>query len=98
MATSRLSRSRHHYHTHPRSQETYRLLQIAISMVIDLGFDQTPADVLDQRAYLHLKDPSLMCYESQGQLHSLEAHRALLGCYYLSARYAPPQVILYDFE
>ncbi|KAL4919265.1 hypothetical protein BDW62DRAFT_209964 [Aspergillus aurantiobrunneus] len=61
-----------HFQMDPRSPQTYQYLQMAISMVIDLGLDQQAADVLDQQPRL-------------GQLHSREARRAYLGCFYLSS-------------
>ncbi|KAL4867741.1 hypothetical protein BDV12DRAFT_186432 [Aspergillus spectabilis] len=61
-----------HFHFIPGSQQTYQYLQIAISMVIDLGLDQEAADLLEQRTEL-------------GDTSIGEACRAYLGCYYMSS-------------
>ncbi|KAL4783306.1 hypothetical protein BJX76DRAFT_368549 [Aspergillus varians] len=58
-----------HFYLDPRSPQTYQYLQMAISMVVDLGLDQSTAD---QRTEL-------------GGPDSREACRADLGCFYLSS-------------
>lgn len=69
----------------PRSQQIYRYLQIAISLLIDLGLDQELDNVVKQRSDLLLCDPSLRSRNgSSVDLLGIEGRRATLGCYYLS--------------
>jgi hypothetical protein len=64
----------------------YSLLQIAVSIVVDLGLDRLPEDVLEERPDLLLQDPSLRSNRSSlDQYFSTEARRAALGCLHLSA-------------
>jgi hypothetical protein len=67
----------------PRSQQVYRLLQIAISMVVDSGMDGNDNSFPQHRTgtripLLHSK------VESVAQL-SHEEKRASLGCFYFSS-------------
>jgi hypothetical protein len=56
-----------------------------LGMVVDLGLDQRPLDILGNRPgfdlthYLEVKDG-----ERNEDFYSLDARRAYLGCYYLS--------------
>ncbi|KAJ6000316.1 hypothetical protein N7481_000725 [Penicillium waksmanii] len=61
-----------HFDFVPGSQQTYKYLQIAISLVIDLRLDQETADLLGQQIEL-------------GDTYIREACRAYLGCYYMSS-------------
>ncbi|CEL00477.1 hypothetical protein ASPCAL00077 [Aspergillus calidoustus] len=61
-----------HFHFNPWSPQTYRYLQIAISMVVDLGLDKMVSDMMDG---------STEC----GDAYSRDASRAYLGCYYISS-------------
>jgi hypothetical protein len=81
-----LTEIRFHFHLIPRAQQTYTYLQLAISMVIDLGLHHSNADADAQRNEQYSKDPA-PCSDSS-ELCTAEAHRAYLGCYYLSARYS----------
>ncbi|KAE8415271.1 hypothetical protein BDV36DRAFT_285507 [Aspergillus pseudocaelatus] len=58
-------------HLRPRSFQSYQYLQIAISMIVDLGFD----DETFGKTELDCSSPSI----------SSEALDACLGCYYLSS-------------
>ena len=83
--TTELIEVRFHFHCTPRSQQTNRYLQIAVSMVIDLGLDQKMADRFEQRTSLPVLDPVLDSAQGrQIDCGTLEAIRAYLGCYYLS--------------
>ncbi|KAH8803339.1 hypothetical protein F5884DRAFT_847183 [Xylogone sp. PMI_703] len=73
------------FHLIPRSQQIYRYLQIAISVLIDLGLDQNLDNVLEERTDLLLCDPSLRSKNAGSiDLFGNEGRRATLGCYYLS--------------
>ncbi|KAJ5241821.1 uncharacterized protein N7469_000148, partial [Penicillium citrinum] len=61
-----------HFDFVPRSQQTYRYLQIAISLAVDLRLDQKISVLLDQQSEL-------------GDAYNLESCRAYLGCYYMSS-------------
>ncbi|KAL4992686.1 hypothetical protein BDW68DRAFT_148568 [Aspergillus falconensis] len=61
-----------HFYLSPRSRQTYQYLQMAISMVVDLGLEQRIADMIEGQT-----TPDSLC--------SREACRAYLGCYYLSS-------------
>lgn len=77
---------RFHFHWIPRSQSMYSYLQIAISVLIDLGLDQPREDVLGERADLLVNEPSLHSDEPRStQLYGNEGARAYLGCFHLSA-------------
>nr|OQO32678.1 hypothetical protein B0A51_00056 [Rachicladosporium sp. CCFEE 5018] len=71
-----------HYHIVPRSQQGYKLLQIAISLAVDLGLDDEPRRLRGKRV-----DISNGQRLHDGTVHetSTEAVRASLGCAYLSA-------------
>ncbi|OQN96625.1 hypothetical protein B0A48_17055 [Cryoendolithus antarcticus] len=71
-----------HYHIVPRSQQGYKLLQIAISLAVDLGLDDEPRKLRGKRV-----DISHGQRLHDGTVHetSTEAVRASLGCAYLSA-------------
>jgi hypothetical protein len=79
---------RFQFHLVPRSQQIYRYLQIAISVMIDLGLDQKFDNVIQERSDLLLRDPSLRS-RNVSSVHLLgnEGRRATLGCYYLSTMY-----------
>ncbi|KAL4975293.1 hypothetical protein BDW66DRAFT_160598 [Aspergillus desertorum] len=61
-----------HFYLDPRNRQTYQYLQMAISMVVDLGLEQRIADMGESEAA-----PDGFC--------GREACRAYLGCYYLSS-------------
>ncbi|KAL5001032.1 hypothetical protein BDV10DRAFT_192527 [Aspergillus recurvatus] len=61
-----------HFYLDPRSRQTYQYLQMAISMVVDLGLEQSIVDLIKSQP-----TPSGVC--------SSETCRAYLGCYYLSS-------------
>ncbi|KAJ5159732.1 uncharacterized protein N7482_006736, partial [Penicillium canariense] len=69
---ARLTNRMFHFHFNPRSPQTYRYLQIAISMVVDLGIEELIIDMTDGDNEL-------------GDTYSREACRAYLGCYYISS-------------
>lgn len=73
-STCRLINARFHFDFVPRSQQTYRYLQIAISLAVDLRLDQKISVLLDQQSEL-------------GDAYNLESCRAYLGCYYMSSVY-----------
>jgi len=68
----------------PRSQRTYRLLQIAISMLVDHDLHQAD-DVREDHAETQLQDPRLEPRISTSLQVSREDIRASLGCFYLSS-------------
>ncbi|KIW02787.1 hypothetical protein, variant [Verruconis gallopava] len=71
-----------HFHLVPRSRRTYTYIQLAISIVIDLGLHEENGDInIDQRDR-YSSDPSSR--PEGAELCSNEARRAYLGCYYLS--------------
>jgi len=73
---------RYHFHFHPRTQQIYQLLQLAIGMTIDLGFHEKPRKPMIDLSHYSRSNHS----SAPGQAyHSGEARRALLGCYYLSS-------------
>ncbi|KAL2844550.1 hypothetical protein BJY01DRAFT_186259 [Aspergillus pseudoustus] len=61
-----------HFYFNPRSPQTYRYLQIAISMAVDLVLDKILTEVLDGDAGLD-------------DTYKREACRTYLGCYYISS-------------
>ncbi|KAL3455335.1 hypothetical protein BJX64DRAFT_295152 [Aspergillus heterothallicus] len=61
-----------HFYFNPRSPQTYRYLQIAVSMAVDLGLESLLHDVMSSAS--GLDDP-----------YKREACRTYLGCYYISS-------------
>ncbi|KAJ0417500.1 hypothetical protein BJY00DRAFT_325494 [Aspergillus carlsbadensis] len=61
-----------HFYFNPWSPQTYRYLQIAISVVIDLGLDKVVSNMMNRST--ECDDPT-----------SRDACRAYLGCYYISS-------------
>ena len=58
-------------------------MQIAIAMAIDLGLNQSLRPLKEQEMGFDLAHR----YSSDEDLHSTEARRAYIGCYYLSVLY-----------
>ncbi|KIY01332.1 uncharacterized protein Z520_02884 [Fonsecaea multimorphosa CBS 102226] len=76
-----------HYHFHPRTNQSYMLLQIAIALVMDLDLDRCPAH-RDQRV-----GSNLCRLNAEGNLptqcqRTTAETRALLGCFYLCSSMA----------
>jgi hypothetical protein len=63
------------------------MTQMAISMLVDLGLDDDPTDILDARADLYLTTDGLRLQDDTSVRISTEARRASLGCYYFSSMY-----------
>lgn len=64
----------------------YSLMQMAVSVLVDLGLDQSPEHVLEERHDLHLHNPTLRSNMPSLKLDfGIEARRAALGCFHLSA-------------
>lgn len=72
MSASKLIDARFHFDFVPGSQQTYRYLQIAISLVVDLRLNQQIDDLIENQ--IDLEDT-----------YTLEVCRAYLGCYYMSS-------------
>ncbi|ERF73018.1 hypothetical protein EPUS_07112 [Endocarpon pusillum Z07020] len=73
--------NRYHQHFKPQAQQIYQLLQLAISMAIDLGISHKPdKPVMDISA--GNKTASVSPNEER------EGQRAFLGCYYLSVAFS----------
>jgi hypothetical protein len=71
----------------PRSQHIFKILQLAVSLVIDLGLDDHPKATLAGRtdAYVGGRDRRSV---SKGSLAIADdAARASLGCFYLASVY-----------
>ncbi|KAL4905100.1 hypothetical protein BDW74DRAFT_19039 [Aspergillus multicolor] len=64
-----------HFYLDPRSKQTYQYLQLAISMVVDLGLEQKIAEMMENNTIA--SDPT-----------AREICRAYLGCYFLSSTMA----------
>lgn len=80
---------RHHQHFKPGNQQLYKLLQLAIALVVDLKLNETPPQPNTKQKIaidvLHplTEEPSY----SRGIFGTFEEKRALVGCYYLSSSY-----------
>ncbi|KAL2796986.1 hypothetical protein BJX66DRAFT_323631 [Aspergillus keveii] len=61
-----------HFYFNPWSPQTYRYLQLAISMVVDLGLDQMVSNMINSNTGLD-------------DTYSRDACYAYLGCYYISS-------------
>ncbi|RFU29496.1 hypothetical protein B7463_g6823, partial [Scytalidium lignicola] len=76
------------FHLIPRSQQIYRYLQIAISVLIDLGLDESVDNVLEERTDLLLHDPSLRSKNAgsiellgnEGKPNILPFTQYMMGC------------------
>ena len=68
-------------HLSPRSRQVFQMLQIAITMVIDLKYDKFIEYTQVQEAGRSNGDADL---DNQEELILVE-QRAYLGCYYLSS-------------
>lgn len=68
----------------PRSQQVYKILHIAISILEDLGLNETPNLFSKQHSDVYLTDSSIRANEDTVMTMRAEASRASLGCFYLS--------------
>ena len=74
----------------PKRDQSYMLIQTAISVCIDLGLDLSPAEAMHRSVGLRLDH--YRKYEERGrevrhdEFFSRRARRAYLGCHYLSAQ------------
>ncbi|KAI9858208.1 MAG: hypothetical protein M1813_007857 [Trichoglossum hirsutum] len=71
----------YHFHFKPQTQQIYQLLQLAIGMAIDLGYNQKRKKPLIDITGKSRSEPMSPSEER-------EAQRALLGCYYLSSTFS----------
>ncbi|KAI9765807.1 MAG: hypothetical protein M1840_007089 [Geoglossum simile] len=71
----------YHFHFRPQTQQIYQLLQLAIGMAIDLGYNHKKKKPLIDITGKSRSEPMSPSEER-------EAQRALLGCYYLSSTFS----------
>ncbi|KAF8542651.1 hypothetical protein BDD12DRAFT_978913 [Trichophaea hybrida] len=74
----------HHYHFKPGNQQLYKLLQLAVALVVDLKLNETPPQAnTKQKIAVEVSHPSTE--DNRNKYGSFEEKRALVGCYYLSS-------------
>lgn len=71
----------------PRSQHVYRILQMAIGILVDLGLDDDPETTLTERHGAYLGKSARRLHEDHPVTVSDEAARIALGCFYVSSTY-----------
>jgi hypothetical protein len=76
--------SRYHHHMIPRSQQVYRLLQIAISMIVDRGLD-TWTSIHKAAAGAYPRPPLFQIESSSNPDIAIATSRATIGLFYLSS-------------
>lgn len=76
---------RGHYHLVPRSQQAYKLLQMAISMHVDLGLQADAHNEGSTGSDTHSRALGLNAANDDSFIEPEEGCRASLGCYYLSS-------------
>jgi hypothetical protein len=77
---------RYHYHFKPGTQQLYKILQLAVALVVDLGLDRatnTKEKIALEVAHYKKGDSQ----QTRGESRSLDEERALAGCFYLSSTY-----------
>ncbi|KAF8246624.1 hypothetical protein K440DRAFT_661906 [Wilcoxina mikolae CBS 423.85] len=77
----------HHYHFKPGNQQLYKLIQLAIALVVDLKLNETPPRAnTKQKIAIEVSHPSTEESALNRSVYgSFEEKRALVGCYYLSS-------------
>lgn len=75
----------YHFFYIPMKQQFNQLLQIAISMCIDMGLDQPPSEAVARKIGLQLDHHYTVGGAKCDRFFSKAARRAYLGCHYLSA-------------
>jgi len=75
----------YHYFYIPMKQQFNQLLQIAISMCIDMGLDHPPSEAAARKIGLQLDHHYTIGGAKCDRFFSKAARRAYLGCHYLSA-------------
>jgi hypothetical protein len=76
--------SRFHHHMIPRSQQVYRLLQIAISMIVDRGLD-TWSSVQIEASGTYPRPPLFQAPSPTDSPNCRATSRATIGLFYLSS-------------
>lgn len=69
----------------PRSQQAYKYLQMAVSMLVDLGLDERPEMFEIQRPDLIMREDDFRSNDNGVSVVTTEAQRTSLGCFYLSS-------------
>lgn len=75
----------YHFFYIPMKQQFNQLLQIAISMCIDMGLDHPPSEAAARKIGLQLDHHYTLGGAKCDRFFSKAARRAYLGCHYLSA-------------
>ncbi|KAK3074893.1 hypothetical protein LTR53_002283 [Teratosphaeriaceae sp. CCFEE 6253] len=65
-------------------QQAYRFMQLAISILVDMGLNENPRTILEKRSDADPKDSGVDVGDDS---ESREASRTSLGCFYLSSVY-----------
>jgi hypothetical protein len=93
---------RYHYHFKPGTQQVYKVLQLAVGLVVDLGLDRSPKsnkiaiEIIHHRREDSRRNCDASCtYDGSPcgyhtGVHLLDEERALAGCFYLSSTYISP--------
>jgi hypothetical protein len=83
-----LTRIRYHFQIKSSAQLLYRFVSVAATILIELGLNERPQDY---KPHIAASDHGFKPVERQGsaptQFWSVEARRALLGCYTLCTPY-----------
>ena len=77
---------RYHFYYIPKREQSYQMLQMAVSMCVDLGLNLRPQEAVNRKVGLrlaHYDKATAACVEHDDYF-SREARRAFIGCYYLS--------------
>lgn len=77
--------ARSQFYLIPRSQQAYKYVQMAISIVVDLGLDQDCETVRRQRPDIVMRQDDFRTRKNGSMQVSVEAQRAALGCSYISS-------------
>lgn len=77
--------NRAHFFLIPRSQQAYKYLQMAVSMLVDLGLDKEPENIREELSDALLRRDKFVNCRNGFCSTTPEARGARLGCFYLSS-------------